>query len=237
MISSQSALASYERGMAHLKRAEYEAAVSAFTEAIRMDPKAPNAYAGRALAYRSLSDEDGALADEQTVRELGGIKPARGEFGMLLTPDFQISQRVDQQAFVDFIVAANSATKGYFEQFPQPRGLEVQVACAALPQDKLLLEIQVQPEAVPDEVLVSLRQRIEALPRPEVKHGPVAFSSRLLIQGGCPECDVAFGFPFASIMKPGAQGLLDDMLMAAAGLGVKSTPWWGKLKRALGLGG
>jgi hypothetical protein len=49
----------------------------------RSDPvgsKAPNAYAGRALAYRSLGKEDSALADEQTVRDLGGIQPARCDF-------------------------------------------------------------------------------------------------------------------------------------------------------------
>src|SRR5262245_64657300 len=103
MNPSQPATAAYERGMAHLKRAEYEAAVSAFTEAIRLAPKAPNAYAGRALAHRSLDDEASALADEQTVRDLGGVKPPRGELIMLLTPDFAISQRVGQQAFVDFV--------------------------------------------------------------------------------------------------------------------------------------
>jgi tetratricopeptide (TPR) repeat protein len=70
MLPSESATAAYERGVAHLKRAEYDAAVSAFTEAIRLNPEARNAYTGRALARRSLDDESGALADEQMAREL-----------------------------------------------------------------------------------------------------------------------------------------------------------------------
>src|SRR5215471_9251487 len=62
----------YERGVAHLKRSEYAQAVAAFTEAIGLEPEAPNAYVGRALAHRSLGDEAAALQDEQAARNLGG---------------------------------------------------------------------------------------------------------------------------------------------------------------------
>jgi tetratricopeptide (TPR) repeat protein len=64
----------YERGLTHLKRAEYEEALVAFSEAIRLDPNAANAYAGRALAYRSLEDEASALRDENRVRELRAVQ-------------------------------------------------------------------------------------------------------------------------------------------------------------------
>jgi hypothetical protein len=62
------------RGVEHLKRSEYGQAVAAFTEAIHLDLGAPNAYAGRALAYRGLGDDAQAARDEQTVRELGGTE-------------------------------------------------------------------------------------------------------------------------------------------------------------------
>jgi hypothetical protein len=62
----------YERGVAHLKRAEYPRAVAAFTEAIGLDPCSANAYVGRALAHRSLGDEPAAARDEQAARDLGG---------------------------------------------------------------------------------------------------------------------------------------------------------------------
>jgi hypothetical protein len=66
------AVTPYERGVEHLKRSENAEAVAAFTEAIGLEPEAPNAYVGRALAYRSLGDEAAALRDEQTTRALGG---------------------------------------------------------------------------------------------------------------------------------------------------------------------
>ena len=82
MPSRRSPGTPYGRGVAHLKRAEYPEAVAAFTEAIGLDPEAPNAYVGRALAYSSLDDEAAALRDEETARALGG--PERSEWHRLV---------------------------------------------------------------------------------------------------------------------------------------------------------
>src|SRR5688572_29383597 len=117
----------YEQGMAHLKRAEYDRAVAVFTEAIRLTPNAANAYAARALAYRSLDDEASALRDEQTVRELGGVKSPAGEFVLLLTPDHDINQRMRRpDQFVDFVTAVVDATERYFQRFPPACGINLQ---------------------------------------------------------------------------------------------------------------
>src|SRR5262245_54479152 len=116
----------YEQGMAHLKRGEYDRAVTAFTEAIRLKPKGANAYAARALAYRSLDDETSALRDEQTVRDLGGVKPPAGELLMLLTPDHHINQRMDRpEQFVEFVKAVVDATEQYFQMVPPVCGLDL----------------------------------------------------------------------------------------------------------------
>jgi len=77
-----SAGAAYARGIAHLKRAEYPQAISAFTEAIGLNAEAPNAYVGRGLAYRSLGDEAAALRDEQAAQALGG--PERSAWDRLV---------------------------------------------------------------------------------------------------------------------------------------------------------
>jgi hypothetical protein len=230
----------YERGMLHLKRGEYDRAVAAFTEAIRLKPEAANAYAGRALAYRSLEDEASALRDEQTVRDLGGVKPPGGvgEFLLLLTPDGHIHQRMDRpEQFVDFVKEVVDATRQYFQMHPPPCGLDLRVACAILPQDKLVLEIVLWPREQSGVIVPGLRRHLEALPRPRVNYGPVAFASQTIIQGGCSEEHEGFGVPFASLMKPGQHGSLDDVLMDIAGLSAEPTSWWGKFKQAFGFGG
>jgi hypothetical protein len=238
MNSAKAPETAYEQGMAHLKRGEYNRAVAAFTEAIRLKPNASNAYAARALAYRSLEDEACALRDEQTVRELGGVKPPAGEFLMLLTPDYHINQRMERpEQFVEFVKTVVDATEQFFQRFPPVCGLDLRVASALLPQDKLLLEIDLWPREQSGVIVPGLRKHLEALSRPKVNFGPVAFSSQSVVQGGCSEEHEGFGFPFASLMKPGWQGSLDDLLMGAAGGRVESKSWWAKLRQVFRLGG
>lgn len=180
-------------------------------------------------------------AGGSSPKDAASESPPR-EFMMLLTPSiptFETNQRVNQQAFMDFVQAVEGTTKDYFQKLPQGQGLDLQVACAVLPQNKLLLEIQAQPDNIPEETIVGLRQRLESLPRPAVRLGPVAFSIRSMVWGGCARTDAGFGFPFASLAQSGKQrwGKLDDILMEAAGCTLAAESWWGKIKRALGLGG
>jgi tetratricopeptide (TPR) repeat protein len=74
MPSPQPSAAAYQRGVAHLKKSEYAQAIVAFSEAIRLEPEAPNPYLGRALAYRSLGDEANAAADDRQAKEVGGVE-------------------------------------------------------------------------------------------------------------------------------------------------------------------
>jgi tetratricopeptide (TPR) repeat protein len=62
----------YERGIAHHKRREYAQAIAAYSEAIDLDPDAPNAYVRRSLSYRALGDDPRANEDDCTARRLGG---------------------------------------------------------------------------------------------------------------------------------------------------------------------
>jgi hypothetical protein len=225
----------YEQGVAHLKRGEYEIAVAAFTEAIRLNPKEVKAYSGRALAHRSLEDEAAALRDEHAVKELGGVKPAAGEFIMLLTPDHHINQRMSNpDQFVSYVKAVVDAATDYFQHSPPPCGLLVRVACAVLPHDKLLLEIAVRPPEQAEAVAAGLRKDIEAIRRPKVSRGPVAFASQSVVQGGCAEEHAELAFPFATLFPPGQQGALDDLLMIAAGEAPEPTSWWDRFKRLFG---
>jgi tetratricopeptide (TPR) repeat protein len=72
----------YEQGVAHMKRGEYALAITAFTEAIRLEPDAPNGFAGRSLAYTLLGDEAAALQDKEAAKELGG--PERSAWDRLV---------------------------------------------------------------------------------------------------------------------------------------------------------
>lgn len=62
----------YDLGVWYLSEGNYEEAIIAFTAAIEIDPKQPNAYIGRGDAYYALGDTDRAALDYETARELGG---------------------------------------------------------------------------------------------------------------------------------------------------------------------
>jgi tetratricopeptide (TPR) repeat protein len=64
--------AHHQLGFELYKKKEYSEAIASFTEAIRLDPEAPNSYIARALCYRRLDNLAAALEDENTARELGG---------------------------------------------------------------------------------------------------------------------------------------------------------------------
>ena len=115
----------YELAVAHLKRGEYTEAVAAFTEAIVREPDAPNAYVGRALAYRSLGEESRALQDEQVARELGGPerttwdrvvnRASRRWRGDLRDPDWRQTDPLSHQAVLLCLLNAQILNGGLYQ--------------------------------------------------------------------------------------------------------------------------
>lgn len=62
----------YDLGMLYLSEGNYEEAIIAFTAAIEIDPKRPEAYEKAAEAYEALGDMDSAWAVlEQGVQATG----------------------------------------------------------------------------------------------------------------------------------------------------------------------
>jgi tetratricopeptide (TPR) repeat protein len=59
------------RGEAFARTGQHEKAIADFTEAIRLEPDVPTAYAWRAQSYRTLGDKDSAAQDKQKAQELG----------------------------------------------------------------------------------------------------------------------------------------------------------------------
>jgi tetratricopeptide (TPR) repeat protein len=67
-----SASAHHQLGFELYKKRDYSEAIASFTDAIRLDPDAPNSYIARALCHRRLDNLAAALEDEQTAERLGG---------------------------------------------------------------------------------------------------------------------------------------------------------------------
>ena len=60
----------YEKGKSYLEKKDYDAAIAALTEAIRLDPKNARAYGNRADAYRKKGEFYKAAVDRIKAEEL-----------------------------------------------------------------------------------------------------------------------------------------------------------------------
>jgi Flp pilus assembly protein TadD len=67
----EKATAYFKRGNAHDENDNYDAAITDYTEAIRLDPVYARAYHNRGFAHQQLGNRVQADADHQKARELG----------------------------------------------------------------------------------------------------------------------------------------------------------------------
>ena len=153
--------------------------------------------------------------DAELAPDDAADRPPR-EFMMPLHAEPQLRRRIHPEAFFHFALAAARATKEHFDELPPLQGMDLQVACALLPDGNRILSIQSCPDDVSAEVLRKLAQRLEELPAPPVREGPVAFVSRSMVADGCDRMPVTFDFPFAECGA--VPESLDDVLMRIGGL-------------------
>ena len=89
----------YDLGIRYLSEGNYEEAIIAFTAAIKIDPKQPDAYVGLAEVYVAQSDTDKAVEtlsqalkkvgeNEQVLAMLRALGYELGEDGQLIMPDW-----------------------------------------------------------------------------------------------------------------------------------------------------
>jgi hypothetical protein len=146
----------------------------------------------------------------------------------LLTPEFDIYQRIEPAAFIEFVSKVDCAIKAAFDNRPTDEGVELQVACALLPGQKKVVEGQIQPEHAASRHVERLAQAIDALQVPEVLDGPVAFFRRCVLSGGL-NPSPGFGLPFFQFLRHPGMVLLDEVLMQAGDMKAGSQSFWGQL--------
>jgi hypothetical protein len=93
---------------------------------------------------------------------------------------------------------------------------ELDVACALLPNGRLLLDVQLLPQSAVPAWVGSLEQRLSELALPPVRTSPVAFSFRISLGKGVGDAQLPFRVPFTRWAEDWSGGSLDQLIRAAA---------------------
>ena len=129
---------------------------------------------------------------------------------VMLTPT---DGRVNSRELQSFLVTLCNLLDRAMQTICPDRNLDCQIAVAILPSQKILLEVQSQPEYREcSEVERYVEQRIESLPRPAVV-APVAFMRRVSFGGGAIESG-GFSFPLSRFLKEEPSGDMDELLLS-----------------------
>src|SRR5262245_7334362 len=114
----------------------------------------------------------------------GTQEPPPREFATFFTPEVHIAQRINRQAFLDFHQLFQQTIRNYFRDVPRGPGFDLQVACALVPGRRALFQIDARPTDHLELLLQGLLERLQNLPVPVVRLGPVALMERLCVWGG-----------------------------------------------------
>lgn len=91
--SADTAKDANEKGKSCLEREDFDAAVAAFTEAIRLDPKDTTAYRNRGIAHQKIGETAKAEEDFEQAKKLGYKEGPSSIPGLVHTAPAHLAQR------------------------------------------------------------------------------------------------------------------------------------------------
>lgn len=141
------------------------------------------------------------------------------EFVTLWVSESQARERMNLESLSHFVAAVAREVRDRVDDATDAGPLddgELDVACALLPNGRLLLDVQLLPQSAAPAWLGSLEQRLNELALPPVRTSPVAFSFRISLGRGVGDAQLPFRVPFTRWAEDWSGGSLDQLIRAAA---------------------
>lgn len=164
------------------------------------------------------------MAERQNDPGEGDIPP---DFDLLLTPDYHVRERLHEEKFIEFVESALTVITEYCNNPPSTLA-ELQVGCALLPENRLVVDIQTGPSEVRSLHAKGIAPRLRQLAVPSVEDGPVIFARRIRFRQTSEGSSCAL--PFACFVNTEQPTPLDEVLLEAGGVRLPSPSLWGKVK-------
>ncbi|MFO0868078.1 MAG: tetratricopeptide repeat protein [Pirellulales bacterium] len=136
------------------------------------------------------------------------------EFVTLWVSESLARQRMNLEALSHFVAAVTREIHQRVDDTCDDG--ELDVACALLPNGRLLVDVQVQPQQATPAWLAPLEKRLAELPLPPVRRLPVAFSFRTSLGRGIAAGEHAFRIPFVRWAADWSGGSIDQLILSAA---------------------
>jgi hypothetical protein len=157
----------------------------------------------------------------------GGAGTARGEWPpdhwLLLTPEKDIRARIDCEALAAFWEQLEVTLRDYCAATTRPLD-ELQVACALLPSQKRIVEVQAFPAETRTFHARHITTRLRSLDVPAVMDGSIVFARRICLRAATEARP--FKAPFLVFATGAAPTPLDEVACAAAGVVRKPPTIW-----------
>ncbi|MFN7732304.1 MAG: hypothetical protein ACK5OB_10380 [Pirellula sp.] len=149
------------------------------------------------------------------------------DFVLLLTPDHQVRERLQGEQFIAFFGSVMRVITEYCIQ-ESATLVELQVGCAILPGNRLVVEVQTVPAELWSQPAKEITTRLRQLEVPDVEDGTIVFSRRIRFtqQGEA----ILRSIPFASYLNREQSITFDELLLKAGQVDVTAPSWWGKTK-------
>lgn len=113
----------------------------------------------------------------------------------LLTAAAELGRRIRGEALEHYVHAVMRTIDDCLTHLPETAGMDFRAAVAIMPQGQPLVEVEFQPALLPPAAIDDIKRRIESLPRPPVREGPVALLAFWLVKDGSNDLRNSFRQP------------------------------------------
>lgn len=148
------------------------------------------------------------------------------EFVTLWVSELSARERVNLEALSHFVAAVSREVHRRLEEEDGETDGEVDVACALLPNGRLLIDAQAESGGAVPAWLDTLEKRLGELALPPVRSLPVAFSFRAAWGKSGREPSATFRLPFARWAENWRGGSIETLILTAA---TRRGLWEGRL--------
>ena len=153
----------------------------------------------------------------------------------VLTGAVEYRRRMRVESLEHYIHAVMRTIEECLARLPETTGMDFRTAVAIMPEGQPLVDVEFRPDLPVPAVVDDIQHRIESLPRPPVREGPVAFLAFWLVRGGSNDLHNSFRHRYGPYFRLECPGIMAAALNDAEAASAPRPPTrWQRLSQKAG---